>query len=204
VSITTNAELEAAVALWLDRDDLSSRVPEFISLAEARFNRVIRASDMLTRDDAFAIDGQYEAVPSGFMEASRFVLLTSPVTVLEYKTPQEMAEIRSGRTSSGKPAYYSVVGGSFEFLPSPDSTYTASLLYYAKLTTVSSSFNWLATSHPDVYLFGALCEAEPYIRNDERFPMWQARLDKALAELNVMNDRKRVPSAARPRIGGFE
>jgi hypothetical protein len=203
VAIDSYATLQTAVANWLDRTDLTDRIPEFISLAEARFNRVVRAPDMLTRDDAFTIDGQYETLPSGFLEASRFVLATSPVTVLEYKTPQELGELRTGRTSAGKPAYYTVVGGSFEFLPTPDSSYTASLLYYARLSAVSSSWNWLATSHPDIYLFGALCEAEPYIRDDQRVVLWEARLAKALAELNVQNERKRVPGAARPTIRGF-
>lgn len=204
MAITTNAELEAAVANWLDRTDLTDRIPEFITLAEARFNRVIRAPDMLTRDDAFTIDSQYEDLPTGFLEASRVVLLTTPVVELEYLTPQELSDVRHRRTSSGKPAYYSVVGGSFEFLPSPDTSYTASLLYYKTLTAVSSSFNWLATNHPDIYLFGALCEAEPYIRDDARMAMWKMRLDQALAELNLMNERKRVPGKARPRLGGFE
>jgi hypothetical protein len=203
VAITTYAELQSAVGNWLNRDDLTDRIPEFITLAEARFNRVVRAPDMLSRNDAFAIDGQYEDVPSGFLEASRFVLLTSPVTVLEYKTPQEIAELRHTRSSQGKPAYYTVVGGSFEFLPTPDSSYTASLLYYARLTAVSSSWNWLATSHPDIYLYGALCAAEPYVQNDERLLVWKSQLNEALAELGVMNDRKRVPGAARPRIRGF-
>jgi hypothetical protein len=203
VSITSYAELQTAVANWLDRTDLTDRIPEFIALAEARFNRVIRAPDMLTRDDAFTIDGQYETLPSGFLEASRFVLLTSPVVNLIYVTPQEMAEVRHSYSSVGKPAYYTVTGGSFEFVRAPDQAYTASLLYYARLTAVSSSWNWLATSHPDIYLFGALCEAEPYIRDDQRVVLWEARLAKALAELNVQNERKRVPGAARPTIRGF-
>lgn len=204
MAITTNAELEAAVANYLDRTDLTARIPEFVALAEARFNRVIRAPDMLTRDDAFTVDGQYEDLPSGFLEAKRFVLLTSPVTPLEYLTPEEMAEKRAYITSASKPVYYTVAGGSFEFLPSPSQAYTASLLYYAKLTANASSDNWLFTSHPDIYLFGALLEAEPYIHSDERITLWQARLDRALAELHVMNERKKVPTAARPRTGGFE
>lgn len=205
MAITSYAELQTACENWLDRTDLDDRIPEFIVLAEARFNRVLRAPDMLTRTDSFTVDGQYEDVPSGFIEASRFVLLTSPVTVLEYLTPEEMAVKRHTFSAAGKPAYYSIVGGSFEFLPTPGSSYTASLLYYKTLTAVASSFNWLATAHPDVYLFGALCEAEPYVRNDERMPLWKSRLDQALAELTTMNDRKRVPGAARPRLrGGFE
>lgn len=206
MAITTNAELETAVANWLDRSDLTSRIPEFVVLAEARFNRVLRAPDMLTRNDSFTVDSQYETLPTGFIEAKRVVLLTSPVTVLEYLTPEEMAEKRETVSSSGKPAYYSVIGGNFEFLPTPAQAYTASVLYYARLTAVSSSFNWLATSHPDIYLYGALVAAEPYLKNDERLLLWRSQLDQALAELAVMNDRKQVPGAAVPRSrrNGFE
>ena len=206
MAISTNAELETAIGNWLDRDDLAARIPEFVVLAEARFNRVVRADDMLTRTDAFTVDGQYEALPTGFLEAKRFALLTSPVTRLEYVTPDAMAELREGRTGAGKPVYYTVAGGNFEFFPTPDSEYTASLLYYARLTPNATSANWLFTNHPDLYLFGALVQAEPYLRNDARLPVWQTQLDRGLAELAVANDRKQVPAGSRPRnrLGGFE
>ena len=45
MAISTFAELSTAAANWLDRSDLTDRIPEFIALAEARFNREIgRAS----------------------------------------------------------------------------------------------------------------------------------------------------------------
>jgi hypothetical protein len=43
MAITTYAELQAAAANWLVRGDLTARIPEFITLAEARLNRVLRA-----------------------------------------------------------------------------------------------------------------------------------------------------------------
>jgi hypothetical protein len=172
MAISTNAGLESAIADWLDRSDLTSRVPDFVVLAEARFNRIVRAPDMLSRDDAFVVDGQYKAIPTGFLEARRITLLTSPVTPLEYVTPETMADLRIGRTASGKPIYYTVSGTNFEFFPSPDSAYTASVLYYTRLTPNATSENWLFTAHPDIYLWGALVAAEAYIRNDERLPIW--------------------------------
>ena len=42
MAIGTYAELQTAVANWLDRGDLTDRIKEFISLAEARMNRVLR------------------------------------------------------------------------------------------------------------------------------------------------------------------
>ena len=39
MALDNYANLKDAVADWLDRSDLDSRIPDFISLAEARVNR---------------------------------------------------------------------------------------------------------------------------------------------------------------------
>lgn len=202
MSITTYSELKTAAANWLDRTDLTDRIPEFIALFEARANRTLRAPEMLTKDTAFSIDDQYVDHPTGYLEAVRFTLATSPIVNLEFIAPEQMAEWREGRTASGKPKWYTVVGTQFEFLPTPDSTYTATLLYYAKLTALSDSAttNWLLTSHPDIYLAGTLLSAEPYLKNDERVPLWRQMLGEAMAELRIQNDRKQAGHGPRQRF----
>ena len=50
MAISNYTELQTAVANWLDRDDLTNRIPEFISLCEARFNRTLRLRAMETLD----------------------------------------------------------------------------------------------------------------------------------------------------------
>ena len=60
MAITTYAELKTAVANFLARSDLTDRIPEFISMAEARMGRELetrsqekRATATLTGGDAF-------------------------------------------------------------------------------------------------------------------------------------------------------
>ena len=48
----------------------------------------------------------------------------------------------------------------------------------------------LITNHPDIYLFGALVEAEPYLKNDERMPLWTSRLEQALTTLRLQGERE--------------
>ena len=48
MAINTYGTLQTAVANWLDRDDLSARIPEFIALSEAIFNRTLRIRAMET------------------------------------------------------------------------------------------------------------------------------------------------------------
>ena len=54
MAISTYSELQTAAANWLDRSDLSDRIPEFIALAEARFNRILRIRDMETVSTAIS------------------------------------------------------------------------------------------------------------------------------------------------------
>lgn len=195
MAITTYAELQTAVGNWLNRSDLTSRIPEFIDIAESSFNRTIRTPDMLTEDTSFTVNSQYETVPTDFMEARRFMLQTNPDIELDYLTPEELAEKRFHLRTSAKPVYYTVIGGQFEFLPEPADTYTATLLYYARMDGLATTDpNWLLTDHPDIYLYGSLVAAEPYVMNDERLPVWRAQLDRALAELHRAGNRQHTGS----------
>ena len=194
MAITTYAELQTATANWLDRSDLTARIPEFIELAEANFNRVIRQPDMITKNDSFSIAGRYTTLPTDTLEIVRIVLDLTPVVVLEYVTPEEISERRTYLTGTGKPIYFTTIGGSanqLEVLRSPDDTYTASIIYYTRIPALADGTNWLLTNHPDIYLFGALVEAEPYLKNDERMPLWTSRLDKALSDLRLQGQRER-------------
>ena len=67
MAISTKAELHTAVANWLNRSDLTSRIPEFIALGEAQLNRILRTRDMLTRASP-PTNAQYVALPSDFQE----------------------------------------------------------------------------------------------------------------------------------------
>ena len=195
MAITTYAELQTATANWLDRTDLTARIPEFIELSEANFNRVIRSPDMVPKDDSFSLTSRYNTLPSDTLEIVRIVLDLTPVIVLEYLTPEEISERRVSMSATGKPYYFTVIGGStnqLEVVPSPDSTYTSSIVYYTRIAALSDSAtsNWLLAAHPDIYLFGTLVEAEPYLKNDERMPMWTSRLDKALMALRLQGERE--------------
>ena len=201
MAINTVANIKLAVASFLNRSDLTSLIPDFIELTQAKLNRDVRVPQMLTRDDLTTIDSQYEAVPSGWLETSRMSLLTSPQVQLEYLTPEEMDYKREYINDAGNPVYFSVVGDNFEFLPTPDSTYTATHLYYTSLDLTTT--NWLLTSHPDIVLYGALCEAEPYLMNDARLPVWQSKYEQAMKSLKVSGERRQIAGTPRARIRSF-
>lgn len=192
MAITTGAELATAVANWLARADLTSRIPEFVALAEAKFNRALRVPDMETKDAAFSITGEYVAVPTGFLEVRNFYLNNGSKDQLSYLDPDTQTEYFGA--ASNTPKYFAVVGSNFRFGPVPDATYTATLVYYKGLTTVStggSAVNWLLTAHPDLYLYGALLEGSGYIQDEQAVARWMQGYALALEQVKKQGAMQR-------------
>ena len=152
MALSTYTELKASVADWLNRTDLTSVIPDFIALAEAPLERTLRTRQMIVRATA-SIDTEYSAVPGDFLETKSIKLNTNPVTALTFESVDALDDLKSTTyISAGKPQYFSIVGGQIRVLPVPDNTYTAELIYYAKLSKLSSTnaTNWLLTQAPDV------------------------------------------------------
>jgi len=191
MALTSYNELKTSVADWLNRTDLTAVVPDFIALAEAQIERTLRTRQMIVRATA-SIDTEYSAVPADFLETKSIKLNTSPVTPLQFESVDALDSMKGTMyLANGKPLYFGIVGGQIRVLPVPDSTYTAELTYYAKLTKLSSTVatNWLLAQAPDVYLYGALMQAAPYLKDDARIPVWASIYTKGLEELQVADDR---------------
>ena len=121
MAISTFAELKTATANWLDRSDLTDRIPEFIALAEARFNRNLRIRDMETVSTAIStVAGTREYnLPTGFVQMKEFHLTTDPLTPLAYITPEMMSRIWAGSTKD-KPEVFTIIADKVMLGPNPD------------------------------------------------------------------------------------
>ena len=193
MALTTYAELKTSVGDWLNRTDLATAISDFVSLAEAQIERQLRTRQMIVRATAsFAAAAEYGTVPDDFLEAKAIKINTNPVTNLTFQTIDAMDQLSNTTyLSSGKPLYFTVVGNQFRLLPIPDGAYTAELVYYAKLTKLSSTVatNWLLTQAPDVYLYGALLQAAPYLQDDARIQVWSSLYQAGLDQLQIADDR---------------
>ena len=194
MAIGTFAELKTAAANWLDRSDLTARIPEFIALAEARFNRILRTRDMETVSTAISTSaGTREySLPTGFVQMKEFHLTTDPLTPLAYITPEMMTRIWAG-SGQGKPEVFTIIADNVRLGPNPDAVYTTSMLYYKTFTALSDSAttNDMLTNNPDVYLYGTLLEAEPFIMNDQRVQLWGMAFEKAIGDIQNQDNKDR-------------
>jgi len=190
MALSTYSELKTSVADWLNRADLTATVPDFISLAEAQVERKLRTRQMIVRADA-TIDTEYSAVPADFLEVKSLKLQTNPVTPMQFETIDALDNLQAQFPSSSKPRFFSIVGGQIRTVPIADGEYNAELTYYAKLSKLSNTntTNWLLTAAPDVYLYGSLLQAAPYLKDDARISVWATLYTSAMEDLQVADDR---------------
>ena len=197
MALDTYDGLKSAIADWLDRSDLDDRIPDFIRLAETRINRKLRIRPMEVRSTMTTNAGQrYFNLPGGFLSMRNIQLNTNPITPLEQISP-EMLDRLYGSDVTGKPTAYALIGDEIQLAPIPDSSYELEIAFYEKFTplgdgtggTVTS--NWLSTNAPDVILYGALLEAEPFIKNDERVSLWLNAYSESVREMELANEKDR-------------
>ena len=187
----TYSELKTSIANYLNRSDLTSDIDTFIDNVEAELNRRLRSKDMIKRATATA-DSQYLTVPSDWLEAINIEITANNFSPLFQQSIESLDVYRkANNNSTGQPVYYAMVDDSIELAPSPDSSYTLQLTYYAKISALSDSntSNFVSASHPDVYLYGALKHASIYLMEDERIPMFTQQFEKALEEMRLAQEK---------------
>jgi len=191
----TYSELKSNIADWLNRSDLTSVIPTFISLAENRLNRQLRTTDQYTRATLSSSDS-YLTMPTDFLEMSH-LRMTSPQEreLIEISTHQINEVNDSNFLASLPDAYprYYLYSQSTRIFPVPAQSISYEMYYYATIPSLSDSntTNWVSTSHSDAYLYYSLMQAGPYLGEDERLPIWQSLADRALAEIQASDDRRR-------------
>lgn len=190
MSLDTFANLKTEIAAWLNRSDLVSNIPTFISLAEAEmnlkfiaFNPPLKALEQNTTGTTAATI----ALPTGYQGTKAFKITTSgSERTLKYIPPQKFAELGAG----DRPRYYTIIGSNL-CIAYTGTAEAYSWDYYKKLDALSDSItsNWVLANVPGLYLYGALRHAEPFLMNDARIATWQAFFASQMDDLELANTR---------------
>lgn len=191
MSITNYSDLQATIASYLARTDLTAQIPDFIQLAETRLRRELRIRQMLkvATTTTVANDSTVE-LPSDYLQMRDLHINTNPVQTIEYISPSNFYR-NTWTSTSGLPRQYTILAQEFQFAPIPDSNYTIQMMYYAAPAYLSNSntSNVFLANCPDLLLYGALGEAEPYLMNDARLATWAQMYDRGLSALTVSDDQ---------------
>ena len=168
------------------------QIPRLINLAERRIARELKIQGFInvvsgtlqTGVSVYAKPDRWRDTVSinigtGTNNNTRKVLFTRAYEYLLSYWPD--------RTATDQPEYYSDYDYShWLYAPTPDADYPFEVLYYElpPLLDDAVQTNWLTEYAPQLLLYGTLLEATPFLKNDERIPVWQNMYDRAAAMLN--------------------
>lgn len=193
MAITTHAELKTAVSNWLRRSDLSSYLDDLVTLAETRIFREVRNEDTTgAYSETLLASTGTTPVPTGFL-GWRDVNVSSngnkyPLTVT---TPNEALQSLDQPSYTRVPKKIAFDGATFSYYPYPDGDYTVSGTYYKKPGTLSTAVYNLFTNNPDLFLFASLAEAAPFLKDDKRVELWEAKYQNIRNEVNKQYEKTR-------------
>ena len=198
MALSNYTELQASIADTLNRDDLTAVIPDFVRLAEAQLNRVVRHWRMEDRVIA-TVDSQYTALPTNFLEPIRMLKTSGKLEVLENGGALEISKLReAANDTSGIPRIYVILDQSFEVFPKPDSDITLELTYFEEIPRLSiNGTNWLLTYYPDAYLYGSLLHSASYLQEGNRIQEWGALYQSAISAINQDGERAKNGGSGR-------
>ena len=224
MALITYDDLTATIAAYLNRTDLTAVIPDFIRLSEGRIQRTVRAfstraaSINLPLSSTTGATGLYPSLAG--VTNVEFVglvvvdnnLVFNPLTPLQQVSEADLWAMHTTVPLTGEPTHFAITGQSLTVYPFPnvpkdslgvDSSYMLTIsisgptaLVAVPISASNYASNPLWTEHPDLYLYGALCEASAYLQEDERIAVWESRFAQIVKDIAIQMDRLAFPPGA--------
>ena len=188
----TYASLVTDISSYLERTDTATieKIPTFIMLAEQVISTEIQFLGNLTVVTSTMNVGQPVIVkPARWRKTVSVNLIDNnqrqPVFLRKY---EYLRNYWPNATQTDMPVYYCDYDYTHWLVaPTPDLAYNYEVLYYERVQPldVTNQTNWFTQYAPQAMLYGSLLQAMPFLKNDERIPMWQAQYDRVIATLKT-------------------
>ena len=196
MALSNRDDLTSAVADWMERSDLTPRIPDFVTLAESRLNRLFRGRMNEVSSPLVATPGQRTIpLPPLFSEAiTLWLVRDGGRQELRFVDPALM----DARSAGAQPQYWTVEGATIAFECVCDQAYAFTLRHLKKFQlSEAEPTNALLADYPDLYLFGTLLEAAPFLRDADLLGLFQTRFDTAMTEATDKEHSNRSHSRLR-------
>ena len=196
---TTFTTLQQDVRRYLERGSslaadpvVFEQIPRLINMAERRIARELKIQGFINVVTTSLSAGQSVLdKPDRWRDTVSITIGTGPTN--DDRAPLYTRSYEYARaywpnsTERDQPLFYADYDyNHWLIVPTPDAAYPAEIVYYQlpPLLDEDHQTNWLTDNAPEVLLYGTLLEAAPFLKNDERIPVWQAMYDRAAAMLN--------------------
>lgn len=202
-SVMTYDSLITDVASYIERSDLATlnQIPRFIMLAENRIASEVRGLGIMKIvTSTMTISNPTIAKPERWRETVSLRIVSAGLKKTLYKRSYEYAQYYSQDvTVLDVPRFYSEYGYEHFFIvPTPAAAYSFELMYYERPVPLSSlnETSWTTQYAPQLILYATLLEAIPYLKTDDRIPVYQALYAQAVSSLSKESERRNFDASA--------
>ena len=195
MTIQTYADLQAAIANWIARADLTANIPDFIALFESVANRRLRLRQQESVATLAPSSG-VAALPADYLAWRRVTWTGQFPRELEYVHPSYLHALYP-TLPADVPRLFTIEGGNLTVAPRDDTALTFD--YFQKIAALSgaNTANWLLATAPDLYLFGALAEAHGFVKDADSLALWKSRRDELFDEIERLDVKTRGQAGIR-------
>lgn len=201
-------QLKTDIAAWLVGDDISATIPSIVLLAEqrhrfglvqetaadGRYYGAIRVRDMERRARLEGNGTEYLPMPMNILEHRSLAFVYDGIAgpALDYIEPAGFP-LSARRDNTAIPTAYTITRNEFRFNIALTDDHIAECVYFTPYAPLvdDADTNWLLDNAYSLYLFGALCEAAPYIEDDHRIALWEGKYAQAAKAVNRTEQRAR-------------
>ena len=208
MAISTYSELKTAVTDWMARADISASATDFITLGEARLNRILEP--VATTATLTGVSGSAQIDISALDIAEPENLYVTDGSEEYFVMPRQLGTF-SIDDDTGLPSIWAIEGDYIKFNRPCSEDYSFRFIYKARLGLSNVvTTNEFLTKHPDMYLAAAIYWGCVYIQAANKAMAWKSIWDETILEVRHNEGQKKrsqltvdpaLSSIGRGRIG---
>jgi len=192
--IMTYNSLVQNIQQYMERNDADfiAQIPNLIALAESSIAAELKTyMQLIVVETSLAANQTILNKPARWRKTVSMKVNGQPVLLRS----QDYVAMYLSESSPAKPAYYADYDYSnWNFAPQPDQAYPVEIIYYAEVQPLDASNQqnlWTAIA-PQAMLYGALLQAQGYLKALDKLPVWKQYYMDSIAALKKEDNSRRI------------
>jgi hypothetical protein len=179
---------------YMERNDADfiAQIPNLIALAESNIAAELKTFlQLIVVETSLAQNQTVLNKPSRWRKTVSMKTNGVPVLI---RSQDYVAQYLS-ESDPGQPKYYADYDyNNWNFAPQPDQAYPVEIIYYAEIQPLDAENQqnlWTAIA-PQAMLYGALLQAQGYLKALDKLPVWKQYYNDAIAAIKQEDNSRRI------------
>ena len=192
--VMTYDSLVLNIQQFMERNDpdFVAQIPNLIALAEASIAAELKTyMQLIVVETSLAENQVVLNKPARWRKTISMKINGKPVML---RSQDYVAQYLS-ESDNNVPLYYAEYDfNNWNFAPEPDQEYPVEIIYYAEIQPLDNTNQqnlWTAIA-PQAMLYGALVQAQGYLKALDKLPMWKGYYTEAITALKKEDNARRV------------